>query len=136
MRSTIITLLIILSVKYCQGQSNIMSDTIYLNLNDKLLIEAYLDSSNHISFKKVDVAMNVEKTMSIELKYGSDMGAMMVLKNPFPKKLHYKAELYSYKKKDYVETSVIPVHPNLVSYETWPYKIDKIRLTGFTLDAK
>jgi hypothetical protein len=58
---------------------------------------------------------------------------MLKIQNPFSKQLIYMAALYAYKKKIYIETSTVPVYPKISSYETWPYKIDRLRLTGFIL---
>ena len=118
---------------FCQAQSKSKPDTIIIYLKEKLLFEARLDADSNLILTKVDTVSNKEKTISIELKYANSLGGSLVINNPFPKTLHYKAELYSYMKRDYNQTSVTPVFPNVSSYETWPYKIDKIRLSGFTL---
>ena len=121
----------LLSSIFCNGQTN--ADTLYINLNDKLFFEASMDSSNHLKLKKADTNDNSANTISISLTFSQGAGAFLKIQNPFSKALVYKAELYSFKKKDYLETSTIPVSPKLSSFETWPYRIDKMRLTGFIL---
>jgi hypothetical protein len=133
MTKVIITSLIILSCLFCQAQSKSKPDTIIIYLSEKLLFEAKLDADSNLMLTKVDVLANKEITISIELTYGNSLGGSLVINNPFPKPLRYKAELYSYMKGAYNQTSVAPAFPNVNSYETWPYKIDKIRLSGFTL---
>jgi hypothetical protein len=108
-------------------------DTILVNRNDKRYFEAEYDSKNILKFKEVSGILDSAKTLSIELTFGDAMGTMLKIFNPFSEKLVYKAELYSYKKKDYLETSTVPVFPKISSFETWPYKIDQIRLTGFKI---
>lgn len=109
------------------------TDTLYLSINEKLFFEAKADANHHLSFKAVKDITAKEKTITIELTFTSGSGAFLKIFNPFSEQLTYKAELYSYKKKDYVETTTVPVYPKISSFETWPYKIDKIRLTGFVL---
>ena len=137
MKTILITSLTILLCTFCNGQSTssdeTKQDTLFINLNDKLLFEASFDSNNNLVFKMVGAIVNDSTTVSIELTYNGAAGSMLKVKNPFSKPMHYKAELFSYKKKDYVETSTIPVYPKISAFETWPYKIDKIRLTGFVL---
>ncbi len=137
MKLTALTLIIILKWSFCFAQSakpaDRLADTIFINLNDNLLFEVQLDSTNNLFFKKIKSNVDDSKTISISLTYNASAGTFLKIQNPFSKALSYKAELYSYKKKDFIETSTIPVQPKLGSYETWPFKIDKIRLTRFAL---
>lgn len=138
MKTILITSLTILLFTFCNGQStssdDTKQDTLIINLNDELLFESSFDSNNNLFFKKVEAIINDSTTVSIELTYDEEAGSMLKVKNPFLKSMYYKAELYSYKKKDYVKTSTIPVYPKNSAYENWPYKINKIRLTGFVLN--
>ena len=135
MKLSFIIFFVVLSCTCCYGQSSNETkvDTLYININDKLLFEVEVDSANHLSFKKAGTNAISSKTISIELSFNQGAGAMLKIQNPFPKELSYKCELYAYKKKEYLETSTIPIRANLGAFETWPYKIDKMRLTGFVL---
>ncbi len=122
----------IILLSYCEAQTGPGIDTLQISRNDNRYFEAEYDSKNILRFKEVPGIADSSKTLSIQFT-GSESGTMLKIFNPFSEQLMYKAELYSYKKKDYIPTSTIPVYPKLISYETWPYKIDKIRLTGFRL---
>ena len=137
MKKILATIFVVWSSVLCNGQANPLNpaalDTLYIKRSEKLFFEAAIDSGNHLSFRQVAKNTDISNTISIKLSYVGAVGAMLEIVNPFGKQLYYKAELYSPDKKDYVETSTIPVDPNLSSFETWPFKIDKIRLTGFRL---
>lgn len=108
-------------------------DTLIINRNDNRFFEAEYDLTSTLKFKEVSTILDSSKTVSIGLTFNEGSGAMLKIYNPFSDKLVYKAELYSYKKKDYLETSTVPIFSKLSSFEIWPYKIDRIRLTGFML---
>ena len=136
MKHSLIAFLSILGFMYCQGQSNdlnIKFDTIQINLNERLLFKVGVDSSDHLTFSKVNGFIDSTTIMSIELTYNGAAGTILKLNNPFSKEIVYKAELYSHKKKKFLETSTVPIFPGISSYETWPYKIDTIQLSGFKL---
>lgn len=141
MKNTLVIFGIILFSSLCNAQSKALIDrlstkidTILIKKNNKLYFETEYDLENILKFKEVSTIMDSVKTISMELTFDETMGTMLKIFNPFNKKLVYKAELYSYKKKDYIETSTVPVYPKTSSYETWPNKIDQIRLTGFRLN--
>ncbi len=113
--------------------SKTKTDTILLNRNDNRYFEADYDSKNKISFREVNTVLDSARTIMIELSYNNETGTMLKISNPFSKHLIYKAELYAFRKDEYIETSTVPVFPRISSYETWPYKIDRIRLTSFRL---
>ena len=114
-------------------KSELRMDTLIINRNDNRFFEAEYDLTSTLKFKEVSTILDSSKTVSIGLTFNEGSGAMLKIYNPFSDKLVYKAELYSYKKKDYLETSTVPIFSKLSSFEIWPYKIDRIRLTGFML---
>jgi hypothetical protein len=122
---------------YCKAQSTEHAkfnlDTLLINKNDSRFFEAAYDSKNIIRLREVLNITDSSKTISIQCTFSNGSGTILKIFNPFAEQLVYKAELYSYKKKDYLETSTVPVFPKIISYETWPYKIDQIRLSGFKL---
>lgn len=121
----------------CEAQSTDKSefiiDTLIINKNDKRFFVAEHDLNNNLRFKEVLNISDSTKTLSVQLTVNDAMGSILKISNPFSDQLVYKAEMYSYKKKDFIETSTIPVYPKLVSFETWPYKIDILRLTTFKI---
>ena len=108
-------------------------DTLTINLKDRLFFEVEQGANNQLTFTKVDEIKNVDKTITIESVFTEGSGTMLKIFNPFKKQLVYKAELYSFKNKEFIETSTVPVYPGISSFETWPYRIERMRLTGFML---
>lgn len=110
-------------------------DTLLIKRGDKLLFEASLNEAQNLVFTQVLTITDSAKTVRIELDFSDGLGAMLKIFNPFKQQLVYKAELYNYKKREFVETSTIPVYPGISSFETWPYKIEIIQLSGFKLSG-
>jgi hypothetical protein len=136
MKKIFITLTFALTTMLSYGQINnlpdssiVKIDTLIIKLGDKLFFAGDVDSNNNIVFRKVDQNFDQSKNVSIELSFSKSFGTVLTIKNPFDKKLIYKAELYSFKKNIYVETNVYPIQPKIGSKEMWPYSIDTIRLT-------
>ncbi len=86
-----------------------------------------------LHFRKVKKKGDPTTTVSIDVSFSEGMGTLLKIENPFDGDLTYKAELYSYKTKNYVETSTIPIMAKLFFRNLSAYKIDKMRLTGFLL---
>lgn len=90
-------------------QSQLKLDSLIIKRNDNRFFEAEYDLTNTLKFKEVSTISDSSKTVSINLTFNSGSGTMLKIYNPFSEQLTYKAELYSYKKKDYIETSTVPV---------------------------
>lgn len=137
MKKVLIIFICILSGTYSKAQqddkSEVKIDTLIINRNDSRYFECEYDLTNTLKFREVPKISDSSKTISIKLTFNEGTEAMLKIYNPFSEQLVYQAELYSYKKKEYLATSTIPVFPKLSSFETWPYKIDQLRLTGFKL---
>jgi hypothetical protein len=63
-------------------------------------------------------------------------GTMLQVENKFDKNLYYKAEMHLTSKKKRAYTSVVPVIAGKVSFESWPYMIEELALSGFELRDK
>lgn len=63
-------------------------------------------------------------------------GTMLRVENKFDKNLYYKAEMRSLSKNKRANTSVVPVIAGKVSFESWPYVIEELALSGFELRGK
>jgi len=114
--------------------SNVVKiDTLIIKLGDKLFFAGDLATNDNIVFRKVNQNFDPAKNVSIELSFNESFGTVLTIRNPFDKRLFYKAELYSPKKNAYIETNVYPIRPKIGSKEMWPYPIDTIRLTNFKL---
>ena len=58
-------------------------------------------------------------------------GTLLVLENGYDRALRYRASIV--RGRDSEPTDVCTVRPRLRGYEHWPYRIDRLDLTGFAL---
>lgn len=129
-----------------QGVINIMNapnelssgDTlIKLYSGDKKKIEGIQSEAGNLNIKLKTVGCDSIGIITVSFtkeNFGSDKGMMLKITNPFDKKLTYKALIGPTKSGKFVETSLIPVKPNLMSIETWPYVFSSIILYDFKLE--
>jgi hypothetical protein len=105
--------------------------------SEKVFIEVEKDKSGIVSMKSVKENLHPEKTITVELKQSTKgkLHEMTVLSvtNPFKKKLHYKAMMYVVGVDKWLPTSVIPVEPKLLSFETWEDVVITLLLSDWSL---
>lgn len=85
------------------------------------------------------VSKDADKAAQLILKMGplkEIHGTMLQVENKFDKNLYYKAEMHLLSKKKRANTSVVPVIAGKVSFESWPYVIEELALSGFELRGK
>jgi NADH dehydrogenase/NADH:ubiquinone oxidoreductase subunit G len=63
-------------------------------------------------------------------------GTTLNVQNNFDKNLHYKAEIHSLSKNKKASTSVVPVRAGKFAFESWPYVVEELELSGFELKDK
>ena len=63
-------------------------------------------------------------------------GTSLKVENKFDKNLNYKAEMHLLSKSKRANTSVVPVIAGKLSFESWPYVIEELALSGFELKGK
>jgi hypothetical protein len=63
-------------------------------------------------------------------------GTSLKVENRFDKNLYYKAEIHLLSKNKRANTSVVPVRAGKFSFESWPYVIEELALSGFELRDK
>ncbi|WDF77758.1 hypothetical protein PQ469_28130 [Mucilaginibacter sp. KACC 22773] len=114
--------------------------TIQVFPGESLLIEAELSGDSLVNLKVVPENIHKEKTIKISFSQSVEgrIHQQMILSvvNPFSKKLDYSAQINLLNQKKWVKTSIIPVLPGLVSYETWPDLITTIALYDFCLKSE
>ncbi|MFN8306950.1 MAG: hypothetical protein U0T79_09265 [Ferruginibacter sp.] len=142
MKHIFLSLLQISIFAVCSGQVNEsqntkdpLKDTVQVKMGQKLLFKAEVNASKNLQFSQIADITDSTKCVTIDLIFTEGIGTMLKIYNPFTEQMVYKAELYSYKKKDFVVTSTVPVFPRISSYETWPFRIELIQLSGFKLVA-
>jgi len=85
------------------------------------------------------VTKDADKAAQLVFKMGplkEIHGTMLQVQNKFDKNLHYKAEIRLLSKNKRANTSVVPVIAGKASFESWPYVIEELALSGFELRDK
>jgi hypothetical protein len=90
---------------------------------EKLNIEVQFVNDYISSMKVVKKIINPKTTIQIEfrqnIKDKKSEGMMLIVKNPFNKKLIYNAQMFIVGQNKWIPTSIMPIFPNIVGYETW-----------------
>jgi hypothetical protein len=90
---------------------------------EKLNVEVEIKNDTIFSMKVVEKIIEPKRTIQIEflqnVKDKKPEGMMLKVTNPFGRKLHYNAMMYIVGHDKWISTSIIPIQPNLVNYETW-----------------
>lgn len=63
-------------------------------------------------------------------------GTSLKVENKFDKNLYYKAEIHLLLQNKKTSTSVVPVRAGKMSFESWPYVIEELALSGFEIKGK
>ncbi|MBR9915280.1 MAG: hypothetical protein GYB32_10725 [Algicola sp.] len=91
--------------------------------SEKIFIETEVKSDSIYSMSVVKENLNPERTIIVEfnqnVKGRIHVGMMLTVKNPFDKSLKYEALMFINGGTEWIPTSIIPIRPNLVSYELW-----------------
>ena len=113
-------------------------NTIQLYPGENIFVEVELVRKEIKSMKTVKENLNPAKTIKISFSQETDdtdsrkhRGMMLEIENPFDKKLEYEAQMYLMNHNKWVVTDVLPIQPNLSSYELWNDIIVTIALTGW-----
>ncbi|MFI5159345.1 MAG: hypothetical protein ACHQF4_10800 [Sphingobacteriales bacterium] len=115
----------------------IKSEMVQIFPGETLYIETDIVKDSLINLKAVPTIINKEKTITISFSqdYENKVHKQMILKvnNPFSKSLIYHAHINLMKTKKWINSSVLPVKPNLESFEIWPDIITTVVLSDFYL---
>ena len=91
---------------------------------EKLNIEVEIKNDTIFSMKVVEKITDPKRTIKIEFFQHVDdrkpEGMILTVTNPFERKLNYNAMMYIFGHNKWLSTSIIPIEPNLINYETWP----------------
>lgn len=105
---------------------------------EKLFIETEIIGDSIHTMKVVKENLNPMKTITIEfiqnVEEKNHTGMMLTVKNPFEKKLTYEALMFINGRSEWIPTSIIPVRPNLMSFETWSDVIVSLVLVEWKLE--
>lgn len=101
----------------------------------------------YVTFQRTDdsltvarVSKDADKTAQLILKMGPlkqiHRTMLLQVENKFDENLYYKAEMRLLSKNKRASTSVVPVIAGKLSFESWPYVIEELALSGFELRSK
>jgi hypothetical protein len=104
---------------------------------EKLFIEVETLGNKITAMKVVKNNVNPTKTIEIELKQEvkekASESLMLKIKNPFKKTIKYKAMMFIVGQDKWIPTNVLPIEPELSSFELWKDIIITMVLTDWTL---
>lgn len=91
--------------------------------SEKINVQVEIKNDTIFAMKVVEKIVEPKKTVQIEfvqnVKDNKSEGMMLKVTNPFDRKLNYNAMMYIVGHDKWISTSIIPILPNLVNYETW-----------------
>lgn len=91
--------------------------------SEKINIQVEIKNDTIFAMTVVKKIAESKTTIQIEfvqnVKDNKSEGMMLKVTNPFGRKLNYNAMMYIVGHDKWLSTSIIPILPNLVNYETW-----------------
>lgn len=117
-------------------ENNEKSDTVLIHPGETFYVTFQRTGD---SLKLARAAKDADKAAQLIIKMGplkEIHGTMLQVENKFDKNLYYKAEMHLLSKNKKANTSVVPVLAGKLSFESWPYVIEELALSGFELRGK
>ena len=131
------TIVLVLAPFFLLAQENIeKTDTVPIHPGETLYV-TFQRAGDSLTLARV--SKDADKTAQLVLKMGllkEIHGTMLQVQNKFDKNLYYKAEIRLLSKNKRANTSVVPAIAGKLSFETWPYAIEELALSGFELRGK
>lgn len=113
-----------------------LKDKVTIGLGKQIVVQFEQNGSALSHPKVVEKAGDKPPTPTFDFRKMGD-NLMLVTKNPFPKDLKFRALARVKGRKDYYETSIVPVKGGLLGIELWQDPIEELVLFDFALtDAK
>ncbi len=109
-----------------------LKDKVTIGLGKKLVILFELKGNSLSNPKVVEKPRDKPPTPSFDLRKMDD-NLILTTKNPFQKDLTFRALARLKGRKDYFETSIVPVKSGLLSFELWQDPIEELVLFEFKL---
>ncbi len=105
---------------------------------EKIFVECEIQGDSISKMKVVEKIINPEKTIAIDFTQDSenrkDIRTDLHVKNPFNKKLTYKALMFTPTSQQWKRTSIIPIQPDLENFEMWPHSIITLVLDNWKIE--
>lgn len=119
-----------------KAQDNEAVDSVIIKLNTQFYLEHIPNDTTDGYFKLHDSVSSSAKSIRIKLTGKSAMGSVLELFNSYDVPFTYKAYLYNFKKKKYVEANVFPVQPKMGTREMWDFPIENILIKQFKFNKE
>jgi hypothetical protein len=128
---------LVLAPFFLVAQENVAKpDSVLIHLGETLYVTFQRTGD---SLKLVHVGKDADKAAQLIFTmapFKEIHGTSLKVENKFDKNLYYKAELHLLSKNKTANTSVVPVRAGKFSFESWPYVIEELALSGFELKGK
>lgn len=111
---------------------SMLKDKVTIEVGKKSIIEFEQKNDALVNPKTVDKSSENPPTPSFEFTKKGD-NLMLVTKNPYRKDMTFRALARLKGRKDYFETSIVPVRSGLLSFEVWSDPIEELILFEFKL---
>ena len=118
------------------AQDNNATDSLTVKLNSTIYLEYIPNDTTDGFFKLVDSLSNSTKAIRVKLTAKAAMGSVLEIFNPYETPFVYKAFLFNFKKKKYLEANVYPVQPKMGVREMWPFPIENILIKQFKMEGE
>lgn len=111
-------------------------DSLIVKPNGQVYLEHVPNDTTDGYFKLRDSVIAPTKGLRIKLTSKPAMGSVLEIFNPYEVSFTYKAFIYNFKKKKYVEAAVYPVQPKMGVREMWDFPIEHILIKQFKLEVE
>jgi hypothetical protein len=109
-----------------------LKNKVTIGLDKKLAVQFRQKGDSLSDPKLVEKVVNDPPTVSFDFRKQDDM-LILTTKNPFKKDLKFRAAARLKGRKEYFETSIVPVKAGLFSFELWQDPFDELVLFDFKL---
>ena len=128
------------ALSFCMfSQNNEGTDSVIVKMNTQIYLEYVPNDTSADYFRIIeDLSDSAKIKKALRVKFGTKpaMGSVLEIFNPYEVPFVYKAFLYNFKKKKYLEANVYPVQPKMGVREMWPMPIESILIKQFKLEKE
>jgi hypothetical protein len=109
-----------------------IKDKVTIKLGQKLAVQFEQQGDALSRPRGVEKAADKPPTVTFDFRKQNDM-LFLITRNPFAKDMKFRALARHEGRKDYLETSIVPVKAGLLSFELWQEPIEELVLFDFKL---
>lgn len=121
-----------------EGPYFVQPKILQLYCGEKVFIECEIAGDSIATMKVVEKVNFPDKTIEVAFQQDAEdkknITTTLIVKNPFDKKLKYNAAMFTPKSQQWLETSIIPIHPKIMGYELWPHAIISLVLLDWRFE--